>query len=559
MLQKEKCLLAAPSLRRVALSLATLLLLATAAAYSIRSWQSEVREQRAAQEALVEVGSKALDAYFLGLERALGALGQQLAVSGWEGRAAHLFSEFHRQNPDLQIALLMRADGQVLAAASGAPRPALPDQAQQPHFIEARRRLLEGETMIVGRPFRSEMAHNWVTPLSYGLRDAQGRLVYVIGLGLPLVKTLSFWRDAPIAANATLSLIRDDGYLVARHPVTEPASQQALYSQPIRGALTRHLSENHFPAAGTVIGDGSFSGIPGGSVLVFRRLAHYPLTFYYRNPRLNLLSHWWEDVWFTYALLGLMFAGSVAIYAWSTARQSRWDEERSQRIEDLEAANRELAGFTYTISHDLRAPLRAIDGYAALHLEDLAAERTNISTTHVERIRDNAMRMAKLIDGLLDFSRQSQVALNRGRVDIGALVRSVLAEHSATSSRAQVVIGDLPDRYGDPALLRKVWHNLVTNALKYTAHVETPRIEIGYEDGAYFVRDNGAGFDMEHAGKLFGMFSRLHHAGEFEGNGVGLAIVRRIIERHGGRIWASGETGKGAEFRFALAERATPR
>ena len=555
MLQREKCLRTAPSLRRIVLGLATLLLLATAAAYSWLSWQSESRSQQAAQETAVEIGSKALDAYFLGIERSLGVLSRQVAARGGEAAALRLLTDFRQQNPDLQAAILMRPDGQILAASGEGPVATLRDQSGEAHFIETRRRLLAGETMIIGRPFRSALLGNWVTPLGYAVRDAQGRLLYIIGAGLPLTKTLSFWRDAPIPGNATLSLIRDDGFLVARYPVTEETAQPAVYSQPVRGALIQFLTANHFPAAGAVLGDGSYSGIPGGSLLVFRRLTHYPLTFYYRNPRINLLGSWWEDVWFTYLLLALMFAGSVAIYGWSAQRQEGWNEERSQRIEDLEAANQELAGFTYTISHDLRAPLRAIDGYAALHLEDLADAKAQVSTTHIERIRDNAMRMAKLIDGLLDFSRQSQVALNLRRVDIAALVRAVLAEQLPGDSNVKISIGVLPDRHGDPALLRKVWKNLIANALKYTANTPEPLIEIGYEDGAYFVRDNGAGFDMEHAGKLFGMFSRLHHAGEFEGNGVGLAIVRRIVERHGGRIWASGETGKGAEFRFALADR----
>jgi len=389
--------------------------------------------------------------------------------------------------------------------------------------------------------------------LRYALRDRDGKLVYILGVGLPLSKTLSFWKDAPIPANAALALIRDDGFVVARHPAADGRSAERLYSRPLIGALMRHLAGNGYPSSGVVLGDGSISGQRSGSILVFRRLAHYPLTFYFRNPRSNILAAWWQDVWFNFLLLGLMFAGSAAIYGWSARRQAHWDEERSQRIEDLETANQELASFTYTISHDLRAPLRAVDSYAALQMEELAARHPQADIQLLGRVRENAMRMGKLIDGLLDFSRQSQVALNIRSVDIHALVQSVLREELPAGSAVEVRLGPMPDRHGDPVLLRKVWQNLIANAVKYSARADWPQIEIGYEDGAYFVRDNGAGFDMAHATQLFSVFSRLHHDTEFDGTGIGLAIARRIVERHGGHIWASGEPGKGAEFRFALA------
>jgi len=232
----------------------------------------------------------------------------------------------------------------------------------------------------------------------------------------------------------------------------------------------------------------------------------------------------------------------------------RWNEERSRRIEQLETANQELASFTYTISHDLRGPLRAIDGFAALQMEELSTLTPPADARHLIRVRDNASRMTRLIDGLLDFSRQSQVALDIRRVDVTALVKSVLREEIPAAAAIDVQVGPLPDRHGDPALLRKVWKNLIANAVKYTGNTAAPRIEIGYEDGAYFVRDNGAGFDMVHASKLFGVFSRLHHITEFDGTGVGLAIVRRIVERHGGQVWATGAPNAGAEFRFDLAD-----
>jgi len=554
MLQKHKCLLTVPSARRAVLGMASVLLLLVAAAFSWLSWQRETDEQLRTQQALVEVGAQALDAYFLSLERDMADLGGRIMAAPDPDGIVPLLRDFQRGNPDLNIALLTRPDGQILASSRDPLAGPLPSLADTASFVDARKRLEYGNTLVISQSFHGPVSGNWVTPLRYPLRDRQGRLIYILSASLPLSKTLSFWKDAPIQDGSSLALIRDDGYLVARHPAPQGEGAERLYSRPRVGALTQYLADNGYPASGMVEGDGRFNGRNGNSLMVFRRLAHYPLTFYFRSERSTLLAAWWQDVWLTYLLLGLMFAGGAAIHSWSLRRQARWDEERSQRIEELETANQELASFTYAISHDLRAPLRAVDSYTALHMEELAARLPQADVHLLERVRQNAMRMGKLIDGLLDFSRQSQVALNIRRIDIQAMVQAVLREELPAGTAIKVHLGALPDRHGDAALLRKVWKNLIANAVKYSARTAWPRIEIGYEDGAYFVRDNGAGFDMAHAAKLFGVFTRLHHDTEFDGTGVGLAIARRIVERHGGHIWASGEPGKGAEFRFALAD-----
>ena len=538
---------------RMALGMACALVLLVATAFSWVSWQREEADQLRFQQGVVEVGAQALDAYFLGLERDLDTLSHHLLASELPQAGAAL-AAFKRRNPELQIAVLLRPDGQVLATSEGAPKAALPSVGHEDSFIESRDRLLRGESMVVSRSFRGPVVGQWATPLRFGVRDGNGKLVYILAVGLPLSKTLSFWRDVPVPSKAMLALVRDDGYLVARHPLADGLDLEEVYAKPLVGTLQRYLAEHGYPRSGYVLGDGRFSGEHGGSNLVFRRLTHYPLTFYFRNPRSNLLTAWWQDVWFNYMLLGLLFAGGLGIYWWSARRQARWDQERLLRIEALEAANQELASFTYTISHDLRAPLRAVDGYAALQIEALAASYPQADVRLLDRVRENAGRMGKLIDGLLEFSRQSQVALTIRRVDMQALVQSVLRETLPGDSPVQVRLDELPIRLGDAAQLRKVWQSLIANAVKYSAQANGPRIDIGYENGEYFVRDNGTGFDMAHAPKLFGVFSRLHHATEFDGTGVSLAIARRIIERHGGRVWASAETGKGAEFRFTLVD-----
>ena len=227
-----------------------------------------------------------------------------------------------------------------------------------------------------------------------------------------------------------------------------------------------------------------------------------------------------------------------------------------ERTAQLEAANRELEAFCYSVSHDLRAPLRAVDGYSRLLEEEHAARLDAEGLRLLGVVRRSATRMGRLIDDLLAFSRFSRQALERQELDMAALVRGVVAELSPQYPAVRVELGELPGARGDRALLSQVWANLVGNALKYSAKSEAPRVHIsGKANGAeieYLVADNGAGFDMRYAEKLFTVFQRLHREDEFPGTGVGLAIVQRIVARHGGRVWAESELGKGATFFVAL-------
>jgi PAS domain S-box-containing protein len=246
-------------------------------------------------------------------------------------------------------------------------------------------------------------------------------------------------------------------------------------------------------------------------------------------------------------------------------RQLNSDLEKrvARRTEELQVANQELESFSYSISHDLRAPLRAIHGFAGILATDYARQLSPDGLRQLDRIRANASKMGQLVDGLLSFSRLSRQSLKKQRVSPGELVRNVLEEMEAerVGRRLEINVADLPDCEADPTLLQQVFANLISNALKYTRDADPARIEIGSrEEGGeciYFVKDNGAGFEMQYAGKLFGVFQRLHRAEEFEGTGVGLAIVDRIIRRHGGRIWAEAAVGKGASFYFTLGKTET--
>jgi light-regulated signal transduction histidine kinase (bacteriophytochrome) len=229
-----------------------------------------------------------------------------------------------------------------------------------------------------------------------------------------------------------------------------------------------------------------------------------------------------------------------------------------ERTAQLQAANQELEAFSYSVSHDLRAPLRAIDGYVSILLEDYAAPLGEEGNRLGRVIRDEARRMGELIDDLLALSRVTRVELNKSGIDMKSLVQHVYEQLVQPDARERVDfhLGNLPRCDGDPLLLQQVWVNLIGNAVKYSSKRERAVIEVGgacdAAENVYFVRDNGAGFDMEYVGKLFGIFQRLHSEREFDGTGVGLAIVQRVIRRHGGRVWAEGEVDRGATFCFAL-------
>lgn len=243
-----------------------------------------------------------------------------------------------------------------------------------------------------------------------------------------------------------------------------------------------------------------------------------------------------------------------------TVRHLNADLERrvNERTAQFEAANRELEAFSYSVSHDLRAPLRAIDGYSQAVLEDFAALLPEDGRRHLETIRQSAQRMGELIDDLLAFARLSRQELARRPIDMADLVRRALADlEFATRDRpVEIQVGELPECSGDFVLLKQVWLNLLSNALKYTRKRAAAKVEVGcltnQHEQVYFVRDNGTGFDMRYVGKLFGVFQRLHRAEDYEGTGVGLAIVQRIVHRHGGRVWAEAAVDRGATFYFTV-------
>ncbi len=260
---------------------------------------------------------------------------------------------------------------------------------------------------------------------------------------------------------------------------------------------------------------------------------------------------------FTVVLLGIAFGFRIVI--------ERHTLEMFEAKTQAERSNAELESFSYSVSHDLRAPLRGIDGFSQALLEDYSDRLDDDGQDYLKRVRSSAQRMGQLIDDMLELSRMTRSDMRDDEVDLSAMAGNIAGGLREGEPHRQVDLSISPDLVvrGDPTLLGAVLSNLLGNAWKFTAGKEDARIELGIEESekgkAYFVRDNGAGFDMAYAGKLFGTFQRLHKTTEFPGTGVGLAIVQRAVHRHGGRVWGTGEVDKGATFHFTLPQQSKGR
>jgi PAS domain S-box-containing protein len=253
----------------------------------------------------------------------------------------------------------------------------------------------------------------------------------------------------------------------------------------------------------------------------------------------------------------LVIAKDITDQKKAEARIRQLNEELLSNVRQLEATNKELESFSYSVSHDLRAPLRGLNGYSQMLQEDYGSVLDDEARRLLGNIQRNAHRMGVLIDDLLDFSRLGRKELQKVEINMDELVKEVVSEISHTTPHAAVIkIHGLSPADADAALIRQVWVNLVSNAVKYSGKKEKPQVEIGsnHQDAevVYYVKDNGTGFNMKYADKLFGVFQRLHNRTDFEGTGIGLAIVQRIVSKHGGRVWAEAKENEGATFYFTL-------
>ena len=237
--------------------------------------------------------------------------------------------------------------------------------------------------------------------------------------------------------------------------------------------------------------------------------------------------------------------------------------ELKEERQKLEFANKELESFTYSVSHDLRAPLRSINGFARFLIEDYSDKIDEEGKRFIMTIRENATTMDQLISDMLNLSNVSRTSINQSRVSMGDVARSMYQEVATDKEKKEfhLTIHKMPPVNCDPSLIKQVWQNLISNALKYSSRAEVKKIIIGAEENEeearFYIKDHGAGFDDKYKHKLFGVFYRLHREKEFKGTGVGLAIVHRIINRHGGKVWADSKINEGATFYFSLPRKGT--
>ena len=249
---------------------------------------------------------------------------------------------------------------------------------------------------------------------------------------------------------------------------------------------------------------------------------------------------------------------SVITSTMDITERKHTEEQLHQRSLELQAANRELEAFSYSVSHDLRAPLRAIDGFSRILLQDYTEHLPTDARRHLQRISEASLNMGQLIDDILRLSRITRSELHANHVDLSALAESIIKElrNREPDRKVQTEIQPGLTTAGDERLLRVAMENLLSNSWKFTGKVENALIRVGTErsgaEKTFFISDNGVGFDMAYADKLFGAFQRLHNNEEFPGTGIGLAIVQRVIHKHGGRIWGMAEKNKGATFYFTL-------
>lgn len=470
-------------------------------------------------------------------------------------------------------------DAIVVCDATGTPVIGLPSQqAIDTAWLRHHALRAAASDSIVFTDFERDTGDSLSLSVITPLRDMQGRaaalVVFRMNPYASLYPGLQRW-PVPSASSETI-LMRIEGdslrWLSPRlHDATAPLSATRPIQHP-------ELFSEMPGGAVEVVRIDDYRGVPVQSVFI--RVPDSPWFMQCKTDIDEMYPLVGYYAWVTVIIVLLVLVVAAVVLLLFVRRReetlrahereeiSRLNAELEQRVHErtaqLEESNRELEAFSYTVSHDLRAPLRAIDGFARILDDDFHDVLPGESLRYLGIIRTNTRRMGLLIEDLLGYSRVGRTALRPVHIDMQALVEDVVSAVLPPDDAARIDLrtGALPPAWGDPALLRMVWMNLLQNAIKFTAHRDIAHIEISgaAADGIarYTISDNGAGFDMRHADKLFGVFQRLHSAEAFEGTGVGLAIVHRILTRHGGRIEAHGTPDVGATFTFTLPDSAAP-
>lgn len=439
----------------------------------------------------------------------------------------------------------------------------------RPYFIHLRNDPRAG--LVFSGPHESRVNNKWVLTFARRLNGPDGGFAGVVSAPVALDQFVSAFAAIDVGRHGSISLRDGELRIFARYPVpaVDDVIGRVLPVPPLQALVDQG------GASATYVTDRTLDGVERRFSV--RRIADHPLYIVVGRSTDEDLTAWRAQAAQAGLLLVLFFLGTLAsswlIYrVWqrqvAAADEAARAEEQVRRLNDelerrvvkrtaqLEVANKELEEFSYSVSHDLRSPLRAIVGFSQILEEDYAPRLDDEGRRLLGVVRENGLRMGRLIDGILAFLHLGRQPLRPAMVDLATLAREVFAELAPAVRQPSFAVDTLPAAHGDPAMLRQVLVNLLSNSIRFTAREEQATIQMGGSAGeaenTYFVRDNGIGFDMRYADKLFRVFERLHGDAQLEGSGIGLAMVRRIIHRHGGHVWAEGKIGEGATVYFTL-------
>lgn len=461
--------------------------------------------------------------------------------------------------PEAETLFVEREDGRLAADANSdtaAPEETATDKLAMPPALK--------DGFDIGNPGHPQVGSRVSTPLTRQIFDAAGKYLGTAGAAISHAYFGAVYREAGLSDRDTILVIHATRQTVLIHHPQKDAVVGT--SAPLPAALDASPSVRSLVLTGTNEAD------PIESIRAYRRLADRPLIVAASRPVEDALTDFYVHRQYVVAAATLMLAllGSLAfsLHRFANLRDAEREalaelnaslEERVRlRTEELEQSNRELLSFSYSISHDLRAPLRAINGFAHALAEDYGERLDATGRDYIARLSRASLRMGELIDALLKLASVSRQALKITPTDVSAIAREILDEMAATTPErlVQYHVEDELLIDADPTLIRNALQNLLGNAWKFSRDSQPSIIQVGGrphgEEQLFYVTDNGIGFDMAHAGKLFEPFQQLHARSGFEGSGIGLASVRRIIERHGGTIWAESAPGAGTTIFFTL-------
>ena len=422
--------------------------------------------------------------------------------------------------------------------------------------------------LLFGKPLRTDATHEWAIPLSVPVLSADE---HVTGQVRALIRAAYFYplfREVRLNPEDTISITDARGILLARFPTAESEIGRAYTNAALSGKNVPHETRIATNATGP-------DHRP--AIIATRALAEYPLVIHVSRPLDAALGTYHSNT--ERVIWGAsLFAGLLGVLAWLVFEDVRRREKArqilhrlteilerrvQQRTLDLETSNKELLAFSYSVSHDLRAPLRAINGFSRALLEDYGVKLDEQGRDYLERIARASVRMGELIDALLKLAQVARQPLELVELDISAIASEMLEDLHRTNGDRRLEASVQPDMHvhADEALLRNVLGNLIDNAWKFTRERDPAEIEVASRDSGdhilFWVRDNGVGFDMSYAGRLFQPFQQLHTGQGYAGTGIGLASARRIIERHGGRMWVESTPEQGTAVLFTLPRAVT--